>query len=252
MRVVELRIDDLAQRTGVSSRNIRAYQQRGLLPPPTLRGRTGFYNDEHLRRLELIRDLQQRGFSLAAIRQTLDAWSRGGNIDDLLGFHQMLRQGWGSEPRVDLSADEVARLFPEAVSRPELVEVAVRRGLLEPTDAGFRAPQVLIQAGVDLVRAGIPLEEIFELVDAIRANASQIAGRFVDLVARRLIEPIAEGRAAPEEIHLVIETVLRLRGAALDVVRPFLAQELAAATESALEDFRERLESTEPAEPAAG
>ena len=36
-----LTIDELAQRTGLTTRNIRAYQSRGLLPPPEVRVRTG-------------------------------------------------------------------------------------------------------------------------------------------------------------------------------------------------------------------
>ena len=49
-------------------RNIRAYQSRGLLPPPELRGRTGYYGAEHVARIELIRELQSEGFNLEAIR----------------------------------------------------------------------------------------------------------------------------------------------------------------------------------------
>lgn len=240
---VDLRIDELALRTGVSSRNIRAYQQRGLLPAPTLRGRTGFYGEDHLRRLELIRDLQQRGFSLEAIRQTLDAWSKGGDISDLLGFHQILTQGWGEEQRVELSAAEVVALFPEAAQDPDLVVQAVERGLLEPVgDDRYRASQILMQAGADLVRAGIPLTEIFDLVETIRTHTAQIAQRFIELVAERLIEPITTGLASAEDIHQVTDSVLRLRAVAVDVVRPFLAAELAAATEAALERFRQRTE----------
>lgn len=245
---MELRIDELAVRTGVSSRNIRAYQQRGLLPAPRLRGRTGFYDEEHLRRLELIRDLQARGFSLAAIRQTLDAWSKGGDIGDLLGLRRIFTEGWSDEQLVELSVQEVVQLFPEARKRPRLIEDAVGRGLLEPTgDGRYRASQVLMQAGADLARAGIRLEEIFTLVESIRANAAAIAGRFVELVTGRLIEPIAQGRATAEETHQATETVLRLRAVAVDVVRPFLAAELASATEQALQEFRRRVEYAEQA-----
>ena len=249
MLSVELRIDELALRTGVSSRNIRAYQQRGLLPSPTLRGRTGFYGEEHLRRLEVIRDLQQRGFSLEAIRQTLDAWSKGGDISDLLGFHQIVMQGWSQEQGAERTTAELLELFPEARRRPELIQQAVERGLLEPTGHDrYRAPQVLLEAGAELARAGIPMAEIFDLVETIRTHTAQIAGSFVELIARRVIEPITEGRTSAEEIHAATESVLRLRAVAIDVVRPFLAQELTAATQAALEDFRRRAEAAEGAQ----
>ena len=52
-------VEELASRTGVSVRNIRAYQTAGLMPPPRLQGRLGLYDPEHQGKLELIRDLRQ-------------------------------------------------------------------------------------------------------------------------------------------------------------------------------------------------
>lgn len=240
---MELRIDELALRTGITSRNIRAYQQRGLLPAPRLRGRTGFYGEDHLRRLELIRDLQQRGFSLEAIRQTLAAWSRGGDISDLIGFHRIFTEPWTQEPSVELDLARLAELFPEAVGQPELVAEAVRRGVLAETGEGrFEAPAVLIEAGAQLAQAGIPLAEIFDLVERVRGATAEIARTFVDLVTRRLIDPIAEGVTDPDEMHRIAETIQRLRTVAVEVVRPFLGQELSLATDDALEAFRQRTE----------
>jgi DNA-binding transcriptional MerR regulator len=68
----EWRIDDLAQRSGVSVDTIRFYQREGLLHPPTRRGRTVVYGPTHQHRLDQIRDLQTRHLSLAAIRNLLD------------------------------------------------------------------------------------------------------------------------------------------------------------------------------------
>ena len=71
MRVVELRVDELAERAGVSVDTIRYYQGRGLVPPPARRGRTAHYGPEHVERLERIRGLQSQGLSLAAIGRLL-------------------------------------------------------------------------------------------------------------------------------------------------------------------------------------
>src|SRR5690606_15314816 len=104
---MRLRIDELATQAGTTSRNVRAYQQRGLLPPPELEGRTGFYGDEHLQRLRLIDELQQRGFSLEAIRQTLDIWSRGGDLGDLLGFQHLLTAPLTDEQPTTFTLEEL-------------------------------------------------------------------------------------------------------------------------------------------------
>src|SRR5690242_21839225 len=73
MPQADLTIDELAQRTGMTVRNIRAHQSRGLLPPPEVRGRTGYYGSQHLARIELIQELQAQGFNLEAIRRLVEA-----------------------------------------------------------------------------------------------------------------------------------------------------------------------------------
>ncbi len=72
MRAKQLTIDELAQESGVSSRNIRYYQTRGLLPPPELSGRLGYYDRRHLERLALIQELQSEGLNLQAIGWLLE------------------------------------------------------------------------------------------------------------------------------------------------------------------------------------
>jgi DNA-binding transcriptional MerR regulator len=64
---MEMRIEQLSLRSGVSVDTIRYYQSKGLLEPPRRQGRVAWYRDAHLARLERIRSLQQRGFTLAAI-----------------------------------------------------------------------------------------------------------------------------------------------------------------------------------------
>ena len=73
----EYTIDRLAQASGVTVRNIRAHQSRGLLPPPEVRGRTGFYSQEHVARLQLINEMQADGFNLNAIKRILDGMPPG-------------------------------------------------------------------------------------------------------------------------------------------------------------------------------
>jgi DNA-binding transcriptional MerR regulator len=87
-------IDELAAVAGTTSRNLRAFQSRGLLPPPRLVGRTGYYDDGHRRRLEAILGLQRRGYSLAAIADLAAAWERGATLDDVLGFETPLPGRW--------------------------------------------------------------------------------------------------------------------------------------------------------------
>ena len=67
-----LTVEQLAYETGMSVRNIRNHQSRGLLPPPEVRARVGYYGDEHIARLRLIQELQADGFNLKGIKQLLE------------------------------------------------------------------------------------------------------------------------------------------------------------------------------------
>src|SRR5688500_9546618 len=69
--LAEMRLDDLAAAAGVATTTVRLYRQRGLLPPPRLVGRTGWFGPHHLARLRLIARLQGDGFSLAGIGKLL-------------------------------------------------------------------------------------------------------------------------------------------------------------------------------------
>ena len=68
----QLTIEQLAAQSGMSVRNIRAHQARGLLDPPEVRARVGYYGPEHLAQLRLVRELQDDGFNLGGIKRLLD------------------------------------------------------------------------------------------------------------------------------------------------------------------------------------
>ncbi|MGK5090544.1 MerR family transcriptional regulator [Deltaproteobacteria bacterium TL4] len=83
-------IEELSIISGVSSRNIRAFQSKALLPAPTMRLRAGFYNEGHLARLKLITSMQKQGFSLTGIAELLGAWEKGKSLDEVLGFESIM------------------------------------------------------------------------------------------------------------------------------------------------------------------
>jgi DNA-binding transcriptional MerR regulator len=227
---MRLRIDELATEAGTTSRNVRAYQARGLLPPPQLEGRTGFYDEGHLHRLRLIGELQERGFSLEAIRQTLDIWSTGGDLGDLLGFRHLLSAPLTDEEPITFTMEQLAERFPGVAGDPALMERALALGLIEVDERGdLRAPSpMIIEAGTELQRLGISADVILDLVAAIREDVDDIARRFLELVSDHLVGPMLEGREGAVSSSELVGSLQRLRPIALEVVRPFLAQALAA------------------------
>ena len=93
-------------------RNVRAHQSRGLLPPPEVRGRTGYYGDEHVARLELVKELQAEGFNLEAIRRIVE--SAGGSISEVLDFSRALPAPFKDEQPEIVDAEEVAERWGRA------------------------------------------------------------------------------------------------------------------------------------------
>jgi DNA-binding transcriptional MerR regulator len=78
-----LTVDELAAATGMTVRTTRYYAGLGLLPAPERRGRMAYYGPEHRARLELIRALQDHGFTLAAIEKYLKRLPADASVEDL-------------------------------------------------------------------------------------------------------------------------------------------------------------------------
>lgn len=69
------KLDELAKAAGTSPRTVRYYVQRGLIPPPSFRGKDSSYSREHLVRLQAIKKLQDAYLPLDAIAAELEGKS---------------------------------------------------------------------------------------------------------------------------------------------------------------------------------
>jgi DNA-binding transcriptional MerR regulator len=214
-------IDELSRRSGVTSRNIRAYQTRGLLPPPRMSGRVGYYETRHLARLKYIASLQERGFSLAAVHALLEAWDAGRNLNDILGFEEALTAPWSDAKPERFSIERLLELFPETAEDPALLDRALELGLLVVVDDDqLEAPDPrLIFVGAGLVGAGIPLAAALDEYERVAADAARIAERFVKLFEDHVWEPFVAAGLPPEQLAGVTDALQRVRplaGGAVD------------------------------------
>jgi DNA-binding transcriptional MerR regulator len=218
-------VDELARRAGTTTRNVRNYQTLGLLPPPTMAGRVGHYDEGHLARLRIVARLQRQGFSLSAIAALLQAWEDGRGLADVLGFEQVLTEPWNEEAPEVVSAEELLGLFPEAADDPTLTARAVELGLLVPEGDAFRLPSPsLVRAGAELVDVGVPLAVTQDEVAALRADMGRVAARFVALFEHHVWEPFAAAAMPAERLPEVTDALRRLRPLAAIAVKATLAQ----------------------------
>ena len=220
-----LTIDELARRADTTARNVRNYQTLGLLPPPTVVGRVGYYDEGHLARLRLIARLQQQGFSLAGIAELLRAWEAGRSLGDLLGFEQALTAPWSDEEPEVVSPLELLQMFPEAAEDPSLGVRAAQLGLIVPEEDGFRLPSPsLVRAGAELTAVGVPLAATQDELAALKADMARVAARFVGMFERYVWQPFVAAGMPAERLGEVTEALRRMRPLAQVAVRATLAQ----------------------------
>ena len=220
--VGELTIDELARRAGTTSRNIRAYQERGLLPPPRLVGRVGYYGEGHVARLRHIAELLERGFSLASIRQLFDAWERGYGLADVLGFEEALAAPWENEPSTVLDADELAAMFGADL---RAMAQAVRMGVLVAEGDRFRVPSPrLLAAARQMVEVGYPIRSLLDEAGLLTRDLDEVAERWVALFREHMWDPHVRRGMPPEELQTMTEFLQRMRPLLGEIVAPLLAQ----------------------------
>ena len=193
------RVDELAARAGVSVDTVRFYQARGLLPQPERDGRVAWYSDSHLETLGRVRDLKEKGFTLASIRRLL-----AGDLDPAdAALVEALETEPSGRPAGDvfLSLDELAERT--GVS-PALLAAIEREGLLVPRETAdgpvyTEDDAAAVSAGLQLLEAGLPLGELLALAREHDAAMRPVAERAVDLFVRFVRDPIRGGAPSDAE-----------------------------------------------------
>lgn len=226
----EMTIDELARESGMTVRNIRAHQSRGLLPPPEVRGRTGYYGDEHLRRIRLVQELQQEGFNLKLIKRLVE--SAGGAVDEALGFARALRQPFGDEQPRPTSPDELTRRW--GTGDPTLLRRAVDLGVIrERGDGTLEESPRLARVTSELAALGVQVEASLDTAGELKRSAEAVAETFVELFLNQIWEPFERAGRPPERWHEVREAIERLRPLASESLLAFFELSMTEAVERA-------------------
>ncbi len=223
--VAEWRIDDLARVAGTTVRNVRVYQDRGLLPAPRREGRVGWYDEHHLSRLRLIARLLERGYTFAHIAELQQAWESGRDLAQVLGLEDALTRPWSEEEPERFGLSELRAMFGKGFT-PGVVERVISLGLLrrEGTRLVARSPQ-LLRAGAALAGLGMPLPAVLDVAEGLQRDMDAIAARFVTAFLDNVVGPLGpDGLPRPEDVAGAVEAVEQLRPLAQTAVDAVLAQ----------------------------
>jgi DNA-binding transcriptional MerR regulator len=233
----ELTIDELSRAVGMTVRNVRAYASRGLMPPPRLVGRTGYYGQEHVARLTLVRELLAEGYTLAAVERIVGSGLPAGA--NALAVLSSLRTPFRPEESelVDRSAltARAGGRDDAALERLESLGIVER---LEGDQVRVLQP-ALFAAGVQVIRLGLPASDVLDTYQGLRGQVREVADVFVGLfmgsVWRRYVdegmpeERLPEVQSVVERLHpAAVQTLLAVfRGAMAEAVDEAIGAELA-------------------------
>jgi DNA-binding transcriptional MerR regulator len=229
-------VDELAAAAGLPSRTVRHYQSEKVLQPPERQGRVAYYGAEHLRRLQLIATLQDRGLRLSAIRDALARVEKGELwLDDWLGLGEELRAPWLEEGPVVMTARELADRVDH---RPGLVTLLVeagvvqRQGGLQPSYL-VRSPG-LLDITLELDASGVDVETAAAAAVIMRKQIRRAAEELVE----HFLQRSGEGFARTGSTKDVAEALGALRPLGLKAVQLMFGQEIERALGHAVDKGR--------------
>jgi DNA-binding transcriptional MerR regulator len=227
----EYRIEELARLAGTTTRNIRVYRDRGLLPPPLRVGRIALFNDTHLTRLRLITSMLDRGYNIAHVREMLSAWEEGKNLGDVLGLETAIVGTWTTEKPETMALADAKRLVDDPRAFDRLVALQVIR--VDGTRATVTRPK-LIEAFNEIRGYGVDFDTLIDLHEQIVPEIDKISDLLVRAGAEHVMDRIKPGEPLPPdaEIAELITMLVRFRTQAVATVTATLASSIESNIES--------------------
>jgi len=214
-----LTIDELAATSKVPSRTIRFYQSRGALMNPEIRGRVAYYGQQHVERLKLIAQLQDRGLRIDAIGDLMKRIDRGEvDLAEWLGVEEEMQTPWATDQARTVNEGELYELVSSR--RPGLLADLQRAKIVERKgDVYFVGSPALLAIAMKLEGVGIDLETAATASAILRKHLSRAVGELVDL----FLDRVKDGHISIAQSGKLFET---FRVVGVDSVRVLFAREM--------------------------
>jgi DNA-binding transcriptional MerR regulator len=233
----DMTIDQLAAAVGMTVRNVRAYSSRGLIQPPRLVGRTGYYTEVHVKRLQLVRELLDRGYTLNAVEKAL---SENAAVPDshALDLLTLLANPLGqAQVPEELPLEALGRLANIDVDRETgLLDRLEQLRLLERLDHDMvRLLQpVLVRAGAQALALGLTRDTVMDLLETVTGAVDQVAVPFVAAFRDEVWRPFRDAGMPEEDWPALLNAIQSLLPVASQVVVAAFRDRLATVIDSVL------------------
>lgn len=209
-----LTLEELSARVGLSTRTVRFYGSRSLIPPTVRRGRQAYYTADHQARLELVADLQRHGFTLAAIEGYL------ANIPDdatpeELALQQMMLQPWLVQPPTRMSRAELAATVGRPLEEGLLASLRALRAVEGDDEQGYLVSPGPLPHALRMADLGIPVGFLEETQRIYEDHARAVADDLAALLRERLWPRFREGGLTLAQMLGVFESFRPVSVAAL-------------------------------------
>lgn len=245
-----LTIDELARRVGMTVRNLREWRTLGLLPPATMQGRVGFYDETVVERIGVVRTLHAAGFTLELIRQMLVA--AGDSADEVLRLAERMRAPFRNDDAPVIDVADWNRQW--GTSDPAHLRRAIDLGLMRQRADGrleFTSAR-LAKVGETLRELGMSAAAMLDATAAIRQHADGLAGIFEQVWRAQVWQPFID-EATPgetfDDLHAKLE---RVQPAAMNAVIALFSvamdQRIAEGITREIEQYRHETEAAVSAE----
>lgn len=208
-----LTVDELAAATGLTVRTTRYYAGLGLLPPPIRRGRVAYYGPGHRARLELVRALQDHGFTLAAIDRYLRKIPADASVDEL-ALQRVMLTSWSAAPNETLTRAQLDKRAGRLLADEDLELLLAVQGLARVGDRfELLAPFETALAMMDL---GIPKDSVVAASAAITSHMDALADELTTILHDQVLAPMRE--SSPSGSPGMDRTISRLRRLTLEAI----------------------------------
>lgn len=243
-QAAELTIDELAERVGMTVRNLREWRTLGLLPRARMQGRVGYYDEQVVERLERVKRLHSEGFTLELISRMLAA---GGELgDEVMRLAGSLRSPLQDSPMPVAEAEQWAAAWGS--TDPELVERAIALGVMRRgTDGSLEFTSLRIaEIGAALGELGLSPEQILASTEALRAHADAMAEHFEGVWREHIWEPFVAAGMPAEQLPAIQQAAARVRPLAFDSVAEVFKIAMESRIESSIAAELERVRGAGP------